>query len=259
MALDHQECRGRRVTVEKMALDDKGFRNRPADRNARGGFCRSSRSARTSTCRCSTASGLNVVDGTVQGSAPTDDRRNRHLRRRRHGAVGTHRHRSRSAMAEGRPSYRRLAARQRPMRQRRSTRSPASRLNAWYYGGAEDRCARRSNSRAARKLRRSRQGGWTKAIRCTSAWPVLRPVLRMRQLLWRMSRQFRDQARPGQGFEFNYDFCKGCGLCAAECPCSHLHGAGSDLKAAFVASPSPRLRGIGFQTREQFRNSPRLS
>jgi NADPH-dependent glutamate synthase beta subunit-like oxidoreductase len=27
---------------------------------------------------------------------------------------------------------------------------------------------------------------------------------------------------PGKGFEFNYDFCKGCGLCANECPCGAI-------------------------------------
>jgi NADPH-dependent glutamate synthase beta subunit-like oxidoreductase len=27
---------------------------------------------------------------------------------------------------------------------------------------------------------------------------------------------------PGKGFEFNYDFCKGCGICAAECPCGAI-------------------------------------
>jgi len=27
---------------------------------------------------------------------------------------------------------------------------------------------------------------------------------------------------PGQRFRFNYDFCKGCGLCAAECPCGAI-------------------------------------
>jgi len=27
---------------------------------------------------------------------------------------------------------------------------------------------------------------------------------------------------PGQRFEFNYDYCKGCGLCAAECPCGAI-------------------------------------
>jgi len=26
----------------------------------------------------------------------------------------------------------------------------------------------------------------------------------------------------GQGFEFNYDYCKGCGVCAAECPCGAI-------------------------------------
>jgi NADPH-dependent glutamate synthase beta subunit-like oxidoreductase len=27
---------------------------------------------------------------------------------------------------------------------------------------------------------------------------------------------------PGRGFEFNYDYCKGCGLCVAECPCGAI-------------------------------------
>lgn len=27
---------------------------------------------------------------------------------------------------------------------------------------------------------------------------------------------------PGKRFEFNYDYCKGCGLCAAECPCGAI-------------------------------------
>lgn len=27
---------------------------------------------------------------------------------------------------------------------------------------------------------------------------------------------------PGNRFRFNYDFCKGCGLCAAECPCGAI-------------------------------------
>ena len=27
---------------------------------------------------------------------------------------------------------------------------------------------------------------------------------------------------PGQGYEFNYDYCKGCGVCAQECPCGHI-------------------------------------
>ncbi|MGO8953140.1 MAG: NAD(P)-binding protein [Rhodomicrobium sp.] len=27
---------------------------------------------------------------------------------------------------------------------------------------------------------------------------------------------------PGQGFRFNYDYCKGCGVCAQECPCGAI-------------------------------------
>jgi 2-oxoacid:acceptor oxidoreductase delta subunit (pyruvate/2-ketoisovalerate family) len=27
---------------------------------------------------------------------------------------------------------------------------------------------------------------------------------------------------PGKGFRFNYDYCKGCGICAAECPCGAI-------------------------------------
>ena len=26
----------------------------------------------------------------------------------------------------------------------------------------------------------------------------------------------------GKGYEFNYDYCKGCGVCAQECPCGHI-------------------------------------
>jgi 2-oxoacid:acceptor oxidoreductase delta subunit (pyruvate/2-ketoisovalerate family) len=27
---------------------------------------------------------------------------------------------------------------------------------------------------------------------------------------------------PGKRFQFNYDYCKGCGVCAAECPCGAI-------------------------------------
>ena len=27
---------------------------------------------------------------------------------------------------------------------------------------------------------------------------------------------------PGKRFQFHYDFCKGCGLCAQECPCGAI-------------------------------------
>jgi 2-oxoacid:acceptor oxidoreductase delta subunit (pyruvate/2-ketoisovalerate family) len=34
---------------------------------------------------------------------------------------------------------------------------------------------------------------------------------------------------PGQGFRFDYDFCKGCGLCAKECPCGAIDMVAEDV------------------------------
>jgi len=34
---------------------------------------------------------------------------------------------------------------------------------------------------------------------------------------------------PGKGFEFKYDFCKGCGMCEAECPCGAINMQPEDI------------------------------
>ncbi len=34
---------------------------------------------------------------------------------------------------------------------------------------------------------------------------------------------------PGNGFEFNYDYCKGCGICVSECPCGAIKMVPEDL------------------------------
>jgi 2-oxoacid:acceptor oxidoreductase delta subunit (pyruvate/2-ketoisovalerate family) len=34
---------------------------------------------------------------------------------------------------------------------------------------------------------------------------------------------------PGKRFEFNYDYCKGCGVCAAECPCGAIKMVAEDI------------------------------
>ena len=34
---------------------------------------------------------------------------------------------------------------------------------------------------------------------------------------------------PGLGFEFNYDYCKGCGVCVAECPCGAIKMVPEDI------------------------------
>jgi 2-oxoacid:acceptor oxidoreductase delta subunit (pyruvate/2-ketoisovalerate family) len=34
---------------------------------------------------------------------------------------------------------------------------------------------------------------------------------------------------PGKGFEFNYDYCKGCGVCMQECPCGAIEMRPEDV------------------------------
>ena len=34
---------------------------------------------------------------------------------------------------------------------------------------------------------------------------------------------------PGNRFKFNYDYCKGCGICAAECPCGAIKMVTEDI------------------------------
>jgi 2-oxoacid:acceptor oxidoreductase delta subunit (pyruvate/2-ketoisovalerate family) len=34
---------------------------------------------------------------------------------------------------------------------------------------------------------------------------------------------------PGQRFQFNYDYCKGCGVCVAECPCGAIEMVAEDV------------------------------
>jgi 2-oxoacid:acceptor oxidoreductase delta subunit (pyruvate/2-ketoisovalerate family) len=34
---------------------------------------------------------------------------------------------------------------------------------------------------------------------------------------------------PGKRFQFNYDYCKGCGVCAQECPCGAIAMAPEEI------------------------------
>ena len=64
----------------------------------------------------------------------------------------------------------------------------------------------------------------TRTRRCSrrgAAFPAATASLR--QLLRRLPGQRRDQARScGEPYAFDLDYCKGCGLCAAECPCGAI-------------------------------------
>ena len=46
---------------------------------------------------------------------------------------------------------------------------------------------------------------------------------------------------PGKRFEFNDDFCKGCGICAAECPCGAIETAPETIRGARDAADRGRF------------------
>ena len=164
MAVDDQE-HGRQgtLTVEKMALDGKGF-PQPT------GECRDTRSrlagpgawARTSTCRCCDGvPGLAIKDGTVQVAPQHDDRLRGHFRRWRHGAVGAHRDRGGRARQEGGAPHRRLALRAvAPCRPQKHELATFEKLESLVLQRRAEDGAADARPRAPHvDLRRGRQGG----------------------------------------------------------------------------------------------------
>ena len=95
-------------------------------------------------------------------------------------------------------------------------------------------------TRGTTRTRRPRSGpGWRRPgglhIRRGGAWPrrghrpvrgptvpVVRELLRVRQLLRHVPRQRGHQARARLAIQIDLDYCKGCGICAAECPCGAI-------------------------------------
>ena len=105
-------------------------------------------------------------------------------------------------------------------------------LNTWYYSDAprtlqpQLELARREST-----FDEVVSAVSTSPTRCTKRGAaLLRELLLLRQLLRRLPRQRRHQARRSrERYAIDYDFCKGCGLCVAECPSRHRDGAGDDL------------------------------
>jgi ferredoxin len=85
------------------------------------------------------------------------------------------------------------------------------------------RCGRYSTSSGASRpsTRWSAASRGQRAVR-GAALHVLRQLLRMRHLLRVCPDNAVIKLGPGLGFEFNLDYCKGCGLCVAECPCGSI-------------------------------------
>ena len=162
--------------------------------------------------------GIEIEDGVVKVDAEHDDRPRGDLRRRRHGARRANRHRRRRPRQAGRAQHRRLAARQRATSRPPSTSSRASRSSTPGTTPTRRRPSRPQldvDPPPVDTSTRSSQGldetnALFEARRCLS----LRQLLRMRQLLRRLPRQRRHQARPtADGYAFDLDYCKGCGIC----------------------------------------------
>ena len=168
--------------------------------------------------------GLEVDDGVVEVAAEHDDRPPGHLRRRRHGARRAHRHGRRRPRQEGRPQHRRLA-RAAPHRDRRrsttlgrasarstpgTTRTRRARVRPRARAGPPPVHVRRGRRRA-RRVERPVRG---------APLHVVRQLLLVRQLLRRVpgQRGASSSATRRAAYAIDLDYCKGCGICVAECP-----------------------------------------
>ena len=158
--------------------------------------------------------------------AEHDDRPPRGVRGRRHGpggALGDRRDRPRQE--GGRATSTPGCAGSTPGG-RASTRSPSSRTST--PGTTPTRRApssRGSSSSAARPPSRRSSRGSTSPTRCTRRVAACRAATASR--CDNCYGVCPDNAvlklgRPGERYEIDYDYCKGCGLCVAECPCGAI-------------------------------------
>ena len=165
--IKHVETRhdhGREDGARRQGLPAAHRRARDARGRLAGARARPGRRSR----RCSTdVPGLVIEDGVVQRRPQHDDRSSRHLRRRRHGALGAHRHRRGRPRQEGRAPHRRVAARRdstpSPRQHEAATLRPAQHLVL--LRRPEDGAARRSTRSAASRASTKVQGAWTRRTR----------------------------------------------------------------------------------------------
>jgi NADPH-dependent glutamate synthase beta subunit-like oxidoreductase len=102
------------LTVEKMALDDKGFPQPTGEvETLEADSLVLALGQDVDLSLLEGVPGLAIKDGTVQVGTEHDDRPRRHLRRRRHGPVRADRDRGRRSRQESGAAHRRLAARYR--------------------------------------------------------------------------------------------------------------------------------------------------
>ena len=171
--------------------------------------------------------GIEVAGRCRPGRPEHDDRPPRDLRRRRHGARRAHRHGRDRARQEGGPQHRRAGCAGRryepPPKHELAT---FDMLNTWYYSDAPRTVQPQLEVARRRSTFEEVVGGLDESTRPLrgAPLPLVRQLLLLRQLLRRLPRQRRDQARRARTrrYEIDLDFCKGCGLCVAECPCGAI-------------------------------------
>ena len=156
-----------------------------------------------------------------EGVDVADDRLPRRVRGRRHGAERAHRDGRRRARQEGRPPHRRLAARRRSRRARRSTPlATFDMLNLWFFGDA----ARRQQPELAPEERvegfgevvggLSESEATYEAGRCLSCGNCCE----CDGCLGACPEDAVIKLGVGHRYRFDYDRCTGCGACFEQCP-----------------------------------------
>ena len=168
--------------------------------------------------------GLVVKDGVVQVGSQHDDRRRRYLCGWRHGAFRTHGHHLHRPRQEGGAQYRYLAQGQDYTQPEKHELASFEKLHTWYYSDAPktirptlDIVRRQSTfDEVVRGLdetnalyEASRCLSCGNCFECDNCYGVCpdNAVIKL---------------GPGLRFKFNYDYCKGCGVCAQECPCGAI-------------------------------------
>ena len=230
VALDDQARRRRASSCSRgWSSTRPASRSRPASSRSSRPTRSCSRSARRPTSRCSTACpGIEVEDGVVQvgpnmmtgypGIFAGGDM----VPAERTVTVGGR------PRQEGRPAHRRAGCADVGItRRRRSTSSPSStRSTPGTTRTRRARCSRSSSCARRRSTFEEVVGGPRRVERALrgAPLPVVRQLLLVRQLLRRLPRQRRAQARTSRAtrYAIDYDFCKGCGICVAECPCGAI-------------------------------------
>ena len=189
------------LTVEKMELDDKGFPQPTGEfETLEADSLVLALGQDVDLSLLDGVPGLTIKDGTVEVGPNMMTGYAGHLRRRRHGAVRAHGDGRGRARQEGRAPHRRLAARHdlRPAAQARAGRLRQAQhlvLRRCAEDGAAHARTRPSHVDLRRGRERPRRD--QRAVR-GAALPVVRQLLRMRQLLRRVSGQRGDQAGARQ-------------------------------------------------------------